>query len=280
MTDYAEILYERDGPVATITLNRPEALNALTDLMQAEIRHALDASERDPDVVGTVLTGAGRGFCSGVDMNALSAISEAGRVTGVRHEHLKADPGNVLDDANYKWTPAYLLGLRKPVIAAVNGACAGMGFSYATFCDLRFMAKGARVVTSFAQRGLVAEHGISWLLPRLVGPSNALDMVWSSRRIEAEEAFRMGWANRLSEPGEAAADAIAYLRDIAERAAPMSLMMMKRQVWRHLNRDLAEAMGESTRWTEESLARPDFKEGVASFVEKRPPRFSKVSADS
>jgi len=279
MTDYADILYERDGPVAVITLNRPDALNALTDLMQAEIRHALDASERDADVVGTVLTGAGRGFCSGVDMNALSAISEAGRVTGVRHEHLKADPGNVLDDPNYKWTPAYMLGLRKPVIAAVNGACAGMGFSYATFCDMRFMARGARVVTSFAQRGLVAEHGISWLLPRLVGPSNALDMVWSSRRIEAEEAHRMGWANRLSEPGEAAAEAIAYLKDVAERAAPTSLMMMKRQVWRHLNRELAGAMAESTQWTEESLTRPDFKEGVASFVEKRPPRFAKVSAD-
>jgi enoyl-CoA hydratase/carnithine racemase len=280
MTDYADILYGRDGPVAVITLNRPQALNALTDLMQAEIRHALDASERDPDVVGTVLTGAGRGFCSGVDMNALSAISEAGRVVGATHEHLKANPGNVLDDPNYKWTPAYLLGLRKPVIAAVNGACAGMGFSYATFCDMRFMEKGARVVTSFAQRGLVAEHGISWMLPRLVGPSNALDMVWSSRRIEAEEAYRMGWANRLCEPGEAATDAIAYLQGVAQTSAPMSLMMMKRQVWRHLNRELAEAARESTQWTEESLTRADFKEGVASFVEKRPPRFAKVSADS
>ena len=280
MTDYADILYARDGAVAVITLNRPEALNALTDLMQAEIRHALDASERDADVIGTVLTGAGRGFCAGVDMNALSAISEAGRVVGRSHEHLKASPGNVLDDPSYKGTPAYMLGLRKPVVAAVNGACAGMGFSYATFCDMRFMAKGARVVTAFAQRGLVAEHGISWMLPRLVGPSNALDMVWSSRRIEAEEAYRMGWANRLCEPDSAAHDAIAYLQGLAATSAPMSLMMMKRQVWRHLNRDLAEAAKESTAWTEESLTRADFKEGVASFVEKRPPRFAKVSAEA
>jgi enoyl-CoA hydratase/carnithine racemase len=279
MTEYAEILYRLDGTAAVITLNRPEALNALTDLMQAEIRHALDASERNAEVIGTVITGAGRGFCSGVDMNALSAISEAGRVVARRHDQLRADPGNVLDDPNYKSTPAYMLGLRKPVIAAVNGACAGMGFSYATFCDMRFMEKGARVVTSFAQRGLVAEHGISWMLPRLVGPSNALDMVWSSRRIEADEAHRMGWANRLCEPGEAAADAVAYLQGIAATAAPTSLMMMKRQVWRHLNRDLAESMGESTAWTEESLTRPDFKEGVASFVEKRPPRFAKVAAE-
>jgi enoyl-CoA hydratase/carnithine racemase len=280
MTDYAEILYEREGPVAVITLNRPETLNALTDLTQAEVRHALDASERDPQVLGSVLTGAGRGFCSGVDMNALSAMSEAGGLIRRSHDHLRADPGNVLDDPNYKWAPAYFLGLRKPLVAAVNGACAGLGFSYATFCDMRFMARGARVVTSFSPRGLVAEHGTSWLLPRLVGPSNALDMVWSSRRIEAEEAHRLGWANRLCEPGEASADAVAYLKGIAETAAPMSLMMMKRQVWRHLNRDLAEAMRESTEWTEESLARPDFKEGVASFVEKRPPRFAKVSADS
>lgn len=279
MTSYAEILYEVDGPVATITLNRPETLNALTDLTQAEIRHALDASERNPQVIGTVLTGAGRGFCSGVDMNALGKMSEAGRILSQRYEHLMADPGNPDDDPNYKWSPAYFLGLRKPLIAAVNGACAGLGFSYATFCDMRFMDRGARIVSSFSPRGLVAEHGTSWMLPRLVGPSNALDIFWSSRRIEAEEAFRMGWANRLCEPGEAVREAQAYLTGLAGTAAPTSLMMMKRQVWRHIQRDLAEAMGETNRWIDESLARDDFKEGVASFVEKRPPRFAKLAVD-
>lgn len=279
MTDYAEILYEVDGPVATITLNRPETLNALTDLTQAEIRHALDASERNGEVVGTVLTGAGRGFCSGVDMNALGAMSAAGRLIAERHEHLKADPGNPDNDPNYRWSPAYFLGLRKPLVAAVNGACAGLGFSYATFCDMRFMERGARIVSSFAPRGLIAEHGTSWMLPRLVGPSNALDIFWSSRRIEADEAFRMGWANRVCEPGEAAREAQAYLRSIAGTSAPIALMMMKKQVWRHLNKELGEAMAETTRWIEESLARDDFKEGVASFVEKRPPRFAKVAAD-
>lgn len=276
MTEYAEILYDVDGPVATITINRPDKLNALTDLTQAEIRHALDASEKNIEVLGTVLTGAGRGFCSGVDMNALGAMSEAGQRLGKTHEHLAANPGNPDNDPNFKSSPSYFLGLRKPLIAALNGVCAGLGFSYATFCDMRFMDRGARIVSSFSPRGLIAEHGTCWMLPRLVGPSNALDLFWSSRRIEAEEAHRMGWANRLCEPGEALKDAQDYLRSMAGTAAPMSLMMMKRQVYKHLNRELGEAMNETIVWMDESLARNDFKEGVASFVEKRPPDFQRV----
>jgi enoyl-CoA hydratase/carnithine racemase len=279
MTDYAEILYDVDGGVATITMNRPDTLNALTDLTQAEIRHALDASEINPDVIGTVLTGAGRGFCSGVDMNSLAAMSDAGKRLGNTHEHLAANPGNPDDDPNFKSSPTYFLGLRKPLIAAVNGACAGLGFSYATFCDMRFMDRTAKIVSSFSPRGLIAEHGTSWMLPRLVGPSNALDIFWSSRKVDAEEAYRMGWANRICEQGMSVRDVQNYLRTIAITAAPMSLMMMKRQVYKHLNRDLGEAMRESTVWMDESLSRDDFKEGVASFVEKRPPRFARIHVE-
>ena len=129
------------------------------------------------------------------------------------------------------------------MIAAVNGACAGLGFSYAVFCDLRFVDRTAKFVTSFSQRGLIAEHGTSWMLPRLVGPANALDLFWAGRRVDGEEAGRIGLANRVCEPGECVADAVAYLRGIAENAAPHSLMMMKRQVYRHLNAELR------TRWT-------------------------------
>jgi enoyl-CoA hydratase/carnithine racemase len=273
---YEEIRYEIEGGAATITINRPDQLNALTDLTQAEIRHALAESERLPEVVGTVLTGAGRGFCSGVDMNALGGMSEAGKRLGNSYEHLQASPGNPDDDPNYKSSPTYFLGLRKPLIAAINGAAAGLGFSYATFCDMRFMDRSAKIVTSFAPRGLIAEHGTCWMLPKLVGPSNALDMNWSSRKILGEEAFRMGYANRLCEDGECVTEAQNYLREIAGTSAPMSIMMMKRQVYKHLTKELGDAMSESTRWMDESLARDDFKEGVASFVERRAPNFQKI----
>ena len=276
---YQEILYDLDESVAIITMNRPETLNALTDLTQAEIRHALNESEKNPDIIGTVLTGAGRGFCSGVDMNALGAMSEAGRRLGNVYAQLKADPGNPDNDPNFDVATSYFLGLRKPLIAAINGACAGLGFSYATFCDLRFIDKNARLTTSFAQRGLIAEHGTSWMLPRLIGPANALDLFWTSRKFDGEEAFRLGFANRLSEPGKCVKDAVGFLKEIAASSAPNSLMLMKKQVYRHLNKELAQAMNESNAWMDESLARGDFKEGVDSFVERRPPNFSRVSVD-
>jgi len=276
---YEEIIYDVENTVAVITMNRPETLNALTDRTQAEIRHALDQSERDEKVVGTVLTGAGRGFCSGVDMNALGAMSEAGRRLGNAHADLAADPGNPDGDPNFEIGAAYFLGLRKPLIAAINGACAGLGFSYAVFCDLRFVDRTARFATAFSQRGLIAEHGVSWMLPRLIGPANALDILWTGRKFDGEEAGRIGLANRVSEPGECVTDAVAYLREISEVAAPNSLMMMKKQIYRHLNAELRAAMEESNAWMDESLARGDFKEGVASFVERRPPRFAPLKVD-
>ena len=276
MPDYEHILYEIDGRVATITMNRPDTLNALTSLMQAEIRHALDTSERNEEVIGTILTGAGRGFCSGVDMTELSELSKAGKRSGSSFDHLKADPGNPDNDPNYKSSPGYFIGLRKPLVAAINGACAGLGFSYATFCDMRFMDRKAKIVSSFSPRGLIAEHGTCWMLPRLVGPSNALDIFWSSRRILAEEAYHMGWANQVSEDGEVVADAQNYLKEIAGTSAPISIMMMKKQVYKHMMSDFGDAMDETNRWMDESIADDDFKEGVASFVEKRPPNFARV----
>ena len=277
--DYEEIIYQVDESIATITINRPEKLNALTNLTQAEIRHALDQSERNPEVIGTVLTGAGRGFCAGVDMNSLSSISEDGKRKGSRFKHLEAQPGNPDNDPNFNSSPTYFLGLRKPLIAAINGACAGLGFSYATFCDMRFVDPTAKFVTSFGPRGLIAEHGTSWMLPRIIGPSNSLDLFWSSRHMLGEEAFRIGYANRLCAQGNSLPEAQDYLRAIAGTSAPVSIMMMKKQVYRHLMQELGDAMDESTRWMDESLARDDFKEGVASFVQKRPPNFARIEVD-
>ena len=220
-----------------------------------------------------------RGFCAGVDMNSLSNISEDGKRKDMSFKHLEAHPGNPDNDPNFNSSPTYFLGLRKPLIAAINGACAGLGFSYATFCDMRFVDPRAKFVTSFGPRGLIAEHGTSWMLPRIIGPSNSLDLFWSSRQLLGDEAYRIGFANRLCAEDKCLTEAQDYLREIAGTSAPVSIMMMKKQVYRHLMQALGDAMDESTRWMDESLARDDFKEGVQSFVQKRPPNFAKIDID-
>ena len=166
--------------------------------------------------------------------------------------------------------------IRKPVIAAVNGACAGLGMSIALLCDMRFCAYSAKFVTSFSQRGLVAEHGQSWILPRVVGPSRALDLLWSSRRVMADEALQIGLVDRVYGADEVVARAIEYVQGLSAATAPVSMQVMKRQIYRHMNMSLGDAMRESTQLMDESLLRDDFKEGVASFLEKRTPVFSKI----
>ena len=272
--EYQEILYDTSDGVATITINRPDTLNALTSLTQAEIKHALFISDTTEEVVGTVITGSGRGFCSGVDMKSLGKISDDGKRTEETFEHLEV--GFESENKNFEGSPAYFLALKKPLIAAINGACAGLGFSYATFCDLRFMDEKAKLITSFSPRGLIAEHGTSWMLPRIIGPSNALDLMWSSRRVDANEAYRIGYANRISKNGEALKDAQDFVKSFSKTVAPYSLMMMKRQVYQHLNKELGIANIESTSWMDESLKREDFKEGINSFLEKRLPNFKKI----
>ena len=273
---YQDILYDVDGPTAVVTMNRPDNLNAFTQLMLAEIRHALATAERDADVIGIVLTGAGRGFCAGMDMNALNTLS-AGEGGGADDlSHLDANPGNPDMGPNFAPIYSHLLGLRKPLIAAVNGAAAGMGMSYALLSDMRFVERTAKFTTSFSQRGLVAEHGMSWILPRLLGPAKALDVLWTARRIGGEEAVALGLGDRLCETGAALGDAKAYIAQLAQTASPTSLMVMKQQVYKHIDMPIGPAMEETGRLMDESLTRPDFREGVRSFMEKRPPRFDRV----
>lgn len=273
---YQEITYDVQDPVAIITMNRPEALNALTGRMMAEIRHALGAAENDPAVVGIVLTGAGRGFCAGADISGLDATASGDSAPAEDLSELAARPGNKEMGENFQVTYTYILSVQKPVIAAINGPCAGLGFCYALLCDMRFAEKQAKFTTAFSQRGLIAEHASSWLLPRLIGPGRALDLLWSSRKFTGDEAYALGVVERVVETGKSVQAAADYIRELAAVASPTSFRTIKAQVYRHLNMELGEAMTESNEWMAESLTREDFKEGVRSFIEKRPPEFKRI----
>jgi len=275
---YQDIIYEVEDPIATITMNRPDQLNAFTNRMLAEIRHALAAAEQDERVVGIILTGAGRGFCAGMDMGSLDDLS-SGSGTGEDLSALAADPGDRALGPDFQVTFSYLLSLRKPLLGAINGACAGLGFVFALLTDMRFIERQARFATAFSQRGLIAEHGASWLLPRLIGSGKALDILWSSRKFDGEEADRLGLAERLCDTGCALEEAKEFIRDLAANASPTSLRIIKAQVYRHLNMPLGEAMVETNEWMATSLKREDFREGVRSFIERRPPEFARVQSD-
>jgi enoyl-CoA hydratase/carnithine racemase len=164
----------------------------------------------------------------------------------------------------------------KPIIAAVNGPCAGIGLVMALMCDIRFAAADAKITTAFSRRGLVAEHGISWILPRLVGPAHALDLLFSSRVLLGAEAATIGLVNRAFE-SDVLGESVAYARELARECSPASLATMKRQVYTDLSRDLPAAVEEANRLMGESFTRPDFAEGVQSFLERRPPQFAPLA---
>lgn len=272
---YQEIKLDIEDPIAIITMNRPDRLNAMTRRMLAELRHAFAAAETDERVVGTVLTGAGRGFCPGMDMEALDNISSTGEFS-VDTTGLEADPGDSTMGDDFVTGITYLLSLRKPLLAAINGPCAGLGFCIALLCDMRFVVRDAKFSTAFSKRGLVAEHATSWVLPRLIGSSRALDLLWSARKFDGVEADRLGLVDRLCEPGAAVDRAREYLNELAMTTSPTSLMMMKQQVYRDLMTPLGPAMLETERLMAESLNRVDFREGVRSFIEERPPSFARI----
>lgn len=273
---YEEILYDVADPVATITLNRPSQLNAWTDRMAAEVKHAFAAAEADPRVVVIVLTGAGRGFCAGADLNVLRGITEGRRGAEIPAALASADPGDPEVGESFRGTYTYLMSIRKPVVAAINGACAGMAVPIALCCDLRFASEDAVFTTAFARRGLIAEWGLAWLLPRLVGPAHALDLCFSARKVGAAEAERIGLVNRVVPGGELLAATRAWAEEVAANCSPASMRIMKRQVWQNLTDSLAHAEKESIRLMLESFDRPDFREGVMSFLDKRPPKFQRL----
>lgn len=266
---YQQILYEVSEKIATVTLNRPDRMNAWTAVMEHEVREAMMAASRDDDVRVIVLTGAGRAFCAGADMEALKTIDpDAMRRAG------NIPPFDMNRRSDWQTRYAYYPSIGKPVIGMLNGATAGIGLVHALYCDLRFAADGAVFTTAFARRGLIAEHGIAWMLPRIVGHANALDLLMSARRVSSDEALRIGLVNRVCPAEELREETLAYARDLADFVSPSAIAVIKRQVYDVPFQTLAEATIDANREMIFSLRGADFKEGVASFVEKRAPRFT------
>jgi len=263
--------YEVADGVATITLNRPDRLNAWTGRMDLEYRHSMAEAEADPAVRVIVVTGAGKGFCAGADMEGLGGMAEAGEYdTGLRDE--PARPGHgVRPDFDRPY--AFHLGVPKPIIAAINGPVAGVGFVLACFCDIRFAAEGAKITTSFGRLGLPAEWGVGWLLPRMIGTARAADILFSSRVVLAEEAAEIGLVNKVLPPDQLLPFTLDYARSIAAEISPRSLATMKAQLWGGLLEPLGVAAAEAEQLMKEAVAGPDFAEGVKALTERRRPNF-------
>jgi enoyl-CoA hydratase/carnithine racemase len=273
---YQEILYQVADRVATITFNRPDKLNAWTSTMEREVPAAIYDAEKDESVRAIILTGAGRGFCSGADMSLLGSIATEGLNYQNPQNFLRnTDNGkrtNVRQDFQKKYS--YFPSISKPIIGAVNGPAVGLGFILSLYCDLRFASDGARFGTAFARRGLIAEYGIAWMLPRLIGPANAMDLLFSARLIDANEALRMGLVNRVFPQDHFLESVQGYAKELASNVSPRSLRIIKEQVYNGMFQTLGESFETAEKEMLLSLQCEDFKEGVAHFVEKRAPVFT------
>jgi enoyl-CoA hydratase/carnithine racemase len=275
-----ETIYNVANRVATITLNRPDKLNAWTALMESEVRSHMENAEQDDEVRVIVLTGAGRGFCAGADMSLLSAVAERGfddrdlddrgREQVLRNDANRPEGAAPGFQKKYSYFPA----IGKPVIAAINGPVVGLGLVITLYCDLRLASDASRFSTTFARRGLIAEYGMAWMLPRIIGIANALDLLFSARTIDASEALRMGLVNRVF-PQEAFFEKTQEsAQELASAVSPRSLRIIKRQVYEAMSQPLAEAFDISVREMMACFRTEDFKEGVAHFVEKRSAAFT------
>jgi enoyl-CoA hydratase/carnithine racemase len=274
-----ETLYNVANRVATITLNRPDKLNAWTALMESEVRSHMEDAEQDDEVRVIVLTGGGRGFCAGADMSLLSAVAERG--LDYRDLDDRGREPVLRDGAMREGVPpdfqkkySYFPAIGKPVIAAINGPVVGLGLVITLYCDLRLASDAARFSTIFARRGLIAEYGMAWMLPRIVGIANALDLLFSARTIDATEALRVGLVNRVFPQDTFLEKAQEYAHEVASTVSPRSLRIIKRQVYEAMSQPLAEAFDISVREMMACFRTEDFKEGVAHFVEKRPAAFT------
>jgi enoyl-CoA hydratase/carnithine racemase len=253
------VRYEVDDGVCTLTFDHPERRNAWSPDMEAHYFSLLDRAAVDESVRAIVITGAGRWFCPGLDSQRLEqAAGPVGlRLEGRRSQH-------------------YPLTIPKPMIAAINGACAGIGLVQALMCDIRFMAREAKLSTAYAKLGVPAEYGLSWILPRMIGIEWTLDLLLSSRPVNGDEAKAIGLVSRVCDTDDVLADAQAYARALATGSSPVAMATIRRQVWSDLSRHYTDA---NYGWFEAMLRlnrpdNPDFAEGVAAFVEQRPPAFA------
>jgi enoyl-CoA hydratase/carnithine racemase len=261
MSDDCVLLEVGDDGVAVFTLNRPERRNGWDPEMEHRFYALLDEADRDPRVKVGILTGAGTTFCPGVDTGRLDAIA-----------------GQPMD-ATGRRSPATAWGWRKPLIAAVNGACAGMGLVQALMCDVRFVARGTRFTTAFSRRGLAGEFGVVWLLPRLVGTERAADLLLSGRVFDADEALAYGMVTRVVEREDLLTAARAYAADIAANCSPTSMAVIKHQLHADLQQGFPTALEQTYRAMAHMATTADFREGVDSYLHKRAPHFPPLADD-
>jgi enoyl-CoA hydratase/carnithine racemase len=245
--------------VIVLTLNRPARLNAWTRELEELYFELLGNADRDPAIRAIVVTGAGPGFCAGGDIDEL------------------ADQAKAASPAEPHREMAFPLSVRKPVIAAINGACAGVGLVQALYCDVRFAASGAKLTTAFARRGLPAEYGIAWLLARLVGSGRARDLLLSGRVLTGEEAGRIGLVEFVSSRETVLDEAVRYAQEIASHCSPSAVAEIKRQLEQGTGGGFPAAYERAEAALAKASAWPDFAEGVASFIERRAPRFPPLS---
>jgi enoyl-CoA hydratase/carnithine racemase len=271
---YEQILYDVSDRIACVTLNRPEKLNAWTMQMSAEVRHALYRADRDEAVRVMIVTGAGKGFCAGADMDLLQSLQSGrgGTITGGGAE-LEVEADTSVPPV-FRGPYSYPMGLQKPVIAAINGVAAGLGLSYILFYDMRIASDQARFSTMFSRRGLIAEHGSAWLLPRLVGMANACDLLFSGRLVSAEEALHMGLVNRVVPHDTLMPTVREIATEMVKSCSPRSIRIMKRQLYGDLFTDLSAALHGADAEMVACFGTEDFSEGVVSFLERRPPQFT------
>jgi enoyl-CoA hydratase/carnithine racemase len=265
------VRYAVEDGVATLALNRPQRLNSWTGRMHAEYRWALDQAERDSSARVIVITGEGRGFCAGADAAALEGhVQKGGYDPGTPTE--MANPGyGVRPEFDHNF--AFQFGITKPIIAAINGPAAGVGLVLACFADLRFAAEGAKLTTAHGKLGLPAEYGLSWLLPRLIGLTRANDLLLSSRTFLAEEAYELGLVNAVLPQERLLPHTYEYAHKLIATVSPASMRETKRQIYGDLHGDVGSAVEHSERLLERMTREADYREGVAAFIEKRPPRF-------